>query len=165
MTSHTCNFDSNLKLVRFRLTACLMAALYSPLAAMAQIAPTRPVYTPPPDAVSFGSMLQVVFSLLLVLGAVVLVAWLIKRINMPQHGAASLLKVISGVAVGQRERVVLVEVKDTWLVVGVAPGQVRILHSMPKSDIPSTPAGAPSDTDVKNFQGWLKQMVEKRNAG
>jgi flagellar protein FliO/FliZ len=152
---------ASLKRARF----CLFVTLCSPLIALAQIAPPRPVYTPPPDAVSFGSMLQVVFSLLLVLGAVVLVAWLLKRINMPQHGAASLLKVISGVAVGQRERIVLIEVKDIWLVVGVAPGQVRILHSMPKSDIPAQPAGAPSDTDVKNFQSWLKQMAEKRNAG
>jgi flagellar protein FliO/FliZ len=155
----------NLKRACLCIKALLLAALYSPLLAMAQIAPARPVYTPPPDAVSFGSMLQVIFSLLLVLGAVVLVAWLIKRLNMPQHGAASLLKVISGVAVGQRERVVLIEVKDTWLVVGVAPGQVRVLHSMSKSDIPAEPVGAHTAADVKNFQSWLKQMVEKRNAG
>ena len=150
---------TNLKRARF----CLLAFLCAPLFAAAQQT-ARPAYTPPPAAaVSSGSILQVIFSLLLVLAAVVLVAWILKRINLPQHGAGSLLKVISGVAVGQRERIVLVEVNDTWLVVGVAPGQVRTLHSMPKGSLPAPSADA--TTDGKNFQNWLKQMMEKRNAG
>ena len=146
-----------------RLRYCLVAALYTPLLAIAQTA-TRPAYTPPPPAVSSGSILQVILSLLLVLAAVVLVAWILKRINLPQHGAGNLLKVISGIAVGQRERIVLVEVNDTWLVVGIAPGQVRILHSMPKAELPSSQVDAASsgDTDGK-FHGWLKQVMEKRN--
>lgn len=148
----------NLKRVR----CCLIAALCAPLFAVAQTA--RPVYTPPPPPVSSGSILQVIFSLLLVLGAVVLVAWLLKRISLPQHGAGNLLKVVSGVAVGQRERIVLVEVNDTWLVVGVAPGQVRTLHTMPKADLPIPDMATPAGMDGK-FQGWLRQMMEKRNAG
>ena len=140
----------------------LFAILCAPLLAAAESA--RPAYTPPPSAVSSGSILQVIFSLLLVLAAVVLVAWILKRINLPQYGAGSLLKVISGVAVGQRERIVLVEVNDTWLVVGVAPGQVRTLHTMPKAELLTQQADPPSDADGK-FQGWLKQMMEKRNAG
>ncbi len=140
---------------------CLLAILCTPLLAATETA--RPAYTPPPSAVSSGSVLQVIFSLLLVLAAVVLVAWILKRINLPQYGGGNLLKVISSVAVGQRERIVLVEVNDTWLVVGVAPGQVRTLHSMPKAELPIQQAGAPPDTDGK-FQGWLKQMMEKRNA-
>ena len=139
----------------------LIANFFTPLLAMAQT--TRPAFTPPP-AVSSGSVLQVIFSLVLVLAAVVLVAWILKRINLPQQGAGSVLKVISGVAVGQRERIVLVEVNDTWLVVGVAPGQVRTLHSMPKTDLPFPQAEAVSGIDGK-FQIWLKQVMEKRNAG
>lgn len=141
---------------------CLLAVLCAPFFATAQTA--HPAYTPPPPAaVTSGSILQVLFSLLLVLAAVVLVAWILKRINLPQQGAGSLLKVIGGVAVGQRERIVLLEVNDTWLVVGVAPGQVSALHSMPKAALPVPQAGLPTSVDGK-FQGWLKQMIEKRNA-
>jgi len=140
----------------------LFAAFYCPLFAAAETA--RPAYTPPPPAVmSSGSVMQIVFSLILVLAAVALVAWLLKRISLPQHGAANLLRVVSGVAVGQRERVVLVEINDTWLILGVAPGQVRTLHTMPKGPIPAQPDHAFGNADGK-FQMWLKQMVEKRNA-
>ena len=146
-----------------RIRLFLIAILCAPLLAIAQTT-ARPAFTPPPAAVSSGNVIQVIFSLILVLAAVVFVAWLLKRINMPQHGAGSIIKVISGVAVGQRERIVLVEVNNTWLVVGVAPGQVRTLHSMPKANIPILEEEAPIAMDGK-FQVWLKQMMEKRNAG
>lgn len=125
-----------------------------------------PNYTPPPASViSTGSLFQVIFSLLLVLGAVVLVAWILKRINLPQQGAGGTLKVISGIAVGQRERIVLVEVNDTWLVVGVAPGQVRTLHTLPKqTGSPSAPLTENIATDDNKFKQWLKVVMEKRNA-
>lgn len=94
---------------------------------------TRPAYTPPPPAVSSGSIMQIIFSLLLVLAAIVLVAWLLKRMNVAQQGS-HLLKVLGGVSIGQRERIVLVEIKDTWLVVGVGPGQIRTLHTLQKAE-------------------------------
>jgi flagellar protein FliO/FliZ len=144
-----------------RILAAMAAACFSPLALAAEA--TRPAYVPPPAAaMTSGSVLQVVLSLLLVLAAVVVVGWILKRINLPQQGAGNALKVISGVAVGQRERIVLVEVNDTWLVVGVAPGQVNALHTMPKGFLPS--ASSPATGDDSKFQGWLKQMMEKRNA-
>jgi flagellar protein FliO/FliZ len=143
-----------------RIIAAFLAAIFSPLVLAADA--TRPAYVPPPAAaVSTGSVLQVILSLLLVLATVVVVGWLLKRINLPQQGAGNALKVISGVAVGQRERIVLVEVNDTWLVVGVAPGQVSALHTMPKGTLP-TASNATLGTDNK-FQDWLKQMLEKRN--
>ena len=144
-----------------RILAALAAAFFSPLVLAADA--TRPAYVPPPAAaVSSGSVLQVILSLILVLAAVFVVGWILKRINLPQQGAGNALKVISGVAVGQRERIVLVEVNDTWLVVGVAPGQVNALHTMPKGVLPS--ASKATTGDDNKFQGWLKQMMEKRNA-
>jgi flagellar protein FliO/FliZ len=141
--------------------ALILAASFTPLVLAAET--VRPTFTPPPTAaVSTGSVLQVIVSLLLVLAAVVMVAWVLKRINLPQQGAGNALKVISGVAVGQRERVVLVEVNDTWLIVGVAPGQVNALHSMPKGSFPIQPNTAGNQSN--DFQSWLKKMMEKRNA-
>lgn len=147
--------------MRNRIFAAFSAAIFSPLALATDA--VRQAYVPPPTAaVSTGSVLQVILSLLLVLAAVVVVAWILKRINLPQQGAGNALKVISGVAVGQRERIVLVEVNDTWLVVGVAPGQVNALHTLPKGTLPSASNTMPGDDN--KFQGWLKQMMEKRDA-
>jgi flagellar protein FliO/FliZ len=115
---------------RFIIAATLLAA---PVVATA-VEGTRPAYTPPPSAVSSSSIVQIIFSLLLVIAAIVLVAWLLKRMNVAHQGSGNLLKILGGVSIGQRERIVLVEVKDTWLVVGVGPGQIRTLHTLEKQD-------------------------------
>lgn len=73
----------------------------------------------------------VVMSLLLILGGFVLVAWLVRR-WVPQGAQAGLVKVVGATSVGPRERVVVVEVDDTWLVLGVGGGQVHSLHAMDK---------------------------------
>jgi flagellar protein FliO/FliZ len=70
-------------------------------------------------------------SLLLILGLFVLAAWLFKR-YLPQVGKPGPVKVIGATLVGPRERVVVVEVEGTWLVLGVGGGQVRTLHTLPK---------------------------------
>ncbi len=112
--------------------------------------------------VSAGGIVQVVLGLALVLALVGAAAWLLKRISgMPGTGSG-LIRVIGGAAVGQRERVVLVEVADTWLVLGVAPGQVRALHTMPKTEVasaPDTPTAPPGDM---SFAGWLRRVTQKR---
>jgi len=135
--------------------------LTSSQTAMAAEVP-RAAYSAPPATVSSGSVLQIIFSLLLVLAAIVLVAWLLKRMNVAQNSNGNLLKVLGGVAVGQRERVVLVEIEDTWLVVGVGPGQIRTLHTLPKSNLPTE--HNPGVQQEVSFNTWLKRFVEKRNA-
>ncbi len=118
---------------RFFIAAILLAA---PVWATA-VEGTRPAFAPPPPAVSSSNIVQIIFSLLLVLAAIVLVAWLLKRMNAAQLGSGNLLKILGSVAIGQRERIVLVEVKDTWLVVGVGPGQIRTLHTLQKQELPN----------------------------
>jgi len=115
----------------------------------------------PPAVVTAGSMLQVMLGLGVVLVAVAGTAWLLKRFAVQPRNAAGVLRVIAGAAVGQRERVVLIEIGATWLLVGVAPGQVRALHTMPKSEL--APAAA-APADERSFAAWLRQMMERRGA-
>lgn len=113
-----------------------------------------------PSPVSFWSLLQVLFALALVLGAVAGAAWLLRRFSPGRHFSAGAMRVIGGIAVGPKERIVLVEVGDVWLVVGVAPGQVNALHTLPKQThniAADVPAG-----DCTNFAAWLKQAMQAR---
>jgi flagellar protein FliO/FliZ len=118
----------------------------------------RPGFVPPPAAVSTGSLLQITLSLLLVLVAIIAVAWLLRRMNLAGQGAGSLLKVIGSVAIGQRERVVLIEVDDTWLVVGVGPGQIRTLHTLSKIEGLESTAQMPPDN---KFAQLLSTLIKR----
>ena len=77
------------------------------------------------------SMLTVLMSLVLILGGFVAVAWFARR-YLPGMGAQGVVKVVGTTAVGPRERVVVVEVDGTWLLLGVGGGNVRLLHTQRK---------------------------------
>ena len=79
------------------------------------------------------SMLTVLLSLALILGGFVAVAWFARR-YLPGMGAQGAVKVVGTTPVGTRERVVVVEVDDTWLLLGVGGGNVRLLHTLPKPE-------------------------------
>ncbi len=89
----------------------------------------------PPTVLTWTTGVQIVLSLGLVLALMAGVAWALKKFQWSSSsagGGRQPLRIVSSLAVGQRERVVVVEVQDTWVVVGVAPGQVRSLHILPK---------------------------------
>jgi len=132
-----------------RLPSMIPAVFLLPAAALAESAQV-------PD--SSGSVLQMIFGLVLVLAMMVGGLWLLKRLTMPRGTAAGLMRVVAGAAVGPRERVVLVEVGSKWLVLGVAPGEVSMLAEVPPQDIPAAPADAGMD-----FAGWLRQVTERRH--
>ena len=84
-----------------------------------------------------GSLVQAGFGLLVVLALVYACAWVVRRLGLPMAGGGghSLLKVVASAAVGQRERVVVVQVGADRLVLGVAAGSVRHLHTMRREDV------------------------------
>lgn len=95
--------------------------------------------------------------LLLVVGSL----YVLKRLAAPRGVAAGLLRVVAATAVGARERVVVVEVGETWLVLGVAPGRVTPLSQLPRQELSGAlpPAAAGGD-----FAVWLKKVMDRRNA-
>ncbi len=108
-----------------------------------------------------GSLLQMLLGLGVVLLLVVGSLYLLKRIAAPRGAAAGLLRVVAATAVGTRERVVVVELGETWLVLGVAPGRVTALSQLPRQEL----SGAvPPDVPGGDFASWLKKVMDKRNA-
>lgn len=113
-----------------------------------------------PASSSFSSLLQVLFGLGLVLGAIAGTAWLLRRLTPGQVAASGSLRVVGGVAVGPKERVVLVDVGDTRLVLGVSPGQVTTLHQMARPEEPDS--GEPPLPLQEQFTQRLKQALNRQ---
>jgi flagellar protein FliO/FliZ len=114
------------------------------------------------SALSFAGMLQMLLGLGIVLALVLGMGWIMKR--MTGHGLAggNALRVVAAAAVGQRERVVVVEIGGTWLVVGVAPGSVSALHSMARGELPPAPAAAPAQ--AARLADWLQRTLDRKHA-
>jgi flagellar protein FliO/FliZ len=134
----------------------------APAAAIAAPRPALPAAAPPQAAASAGSLLQTIFGLTVVLGLLALFAWGMKRFG-PRHPAGEAgLRIVGALNLGGRERIMVVEVGDQWIVVGASPGRVNALASMPKQEGAATLA--PHAPAASSFADWLKQTIDKRNA-
>ena len=80
------------------------------------------------DPVGISQFVQMIFGLLIVVGAILAIAWLIKRMGYVQTRASGVLKVLGGISLGQRERAVILQVGAKQLLVGIAPGSIRTLY-------------------------------------
>lgn len=107
-----------------------------------------------------GAVGGTVLALLLVVGFILALAWLARR--MPGIAGASgagsgSLRVVGSLALGPRERVVVVAVGDTQLLLSTGPGGTRTLHTLAEPLPVAAPASAP-------FAQVLAQQFGKASA-
>lgn len=95
-----------------------------------------------------SAALQMIAGLAVVLAAIGGAAWLARRIGVTPASATGLIRLVSSQSVGAKERVVIVEVGGQWLVLGVAPGRVSSLASVPRQELP---AAAPQPFDFRKL--------------
>ena len=109
------------------------------------------------EPVGLGSYLQMFLGLFLVVGLIFGMAWFMRRLSGVNSVAAGNLKVLGGISVGQRERVVLIQAGDTQILVGVGPSQIRTLHVMdePISSVAET-ASKPSNGFAEKLHAAIK---------
>jgi flagellar protein FliO/FliZ len=143
------------------------AALLASLSLSARaVLPTVPAAAAEPvRSFGAGSLLQAALGLALVVALIFLFGWAVRRFGLQQAGSGRLLKVVSSTMVGQRERVVVVEIGDSWLVLGVAAGQVRALHTMPAKNLSDVQAAAAMNGPVGTsaFSQKLRESFNKLN--
>jgi flagellar protein FliO/FliZ len=111
---------------------------------------------------TFAALFQGLLGLALVLAILVGFFWLLRRFSPGQTGAQGAVKVVGGVMLGPRERLVVVEVGDTWLLLGVGAGQVSRLHDMPRPTNYVPPAFADLKGEARGFADKLKDFLPKR---
>jgi flagellar protein FliO/FliZ len=88
-------------------------------------------------------LLQLSIGLIVVLFGIIALAWFMKRMSGIQHSASGNLRVLEGLAIGPRERIVLLQAGKEQIVVGVAQGSIQTLHVLKEtvevSASPQTP--------------------------
>jgi flagellar protein FliO/FliZ len=135
--------------------------LLRPIFALAALLPAAAsAQTGAPSADLGSSIVQLVLGLAVVIALLFASLWLLKRISAPRGEAAGLIRVIAGTAVGPRERVVILEVGSTWMVLGVAPGQVSALAEIPRINLAPRSSPAPAGSAAT----WLQRILDRRHA-
>lgn len=103
-----------------------------------------------------GELLQVVLSLAGIVALIVLAGWLGRRVQVRGRPGGRRLRCVETLALGARERVLLLDADGKRLLLGVGAGGVRTLHvydgEAPPAEAP--PPAAPSFAEL--LAGWRR---------
>ncbi len=108
------------------------------------------------DPMAMATLWQLTLGMLVVLGLIMAIAWLLKRSGRFQMAAGGSMRILGGLSMGARERVVLMQVGETQLLLGVAPGRIQTLHVLEKPVALNAANPMPG-----NFSEQLARMLKK----
>lgn len=131
------------------------AMLSAPLAVQAQEAANGGG-----SGVDLTSLTRLTLGLVAVVAAIVLLGWLLRRMGAVGGGAGGQVRVVGGVSVGNRERILLVQAGKTQLLVGVAPGRVQTLHVLDEP-IETPETGTGTSGQAGPFAARLRQVMQR----
>ena len=112
-----------------------------------------------------GGVFKMLLGLAVVLAVMAGITWILKRMVPGVGSKQSVVRVVGGVSVGSRERVVVLEVAGRWIVVGVAAGQVSSLANLESGSANLTevmPTGkSMQDSGPENFSNTFASWLLK----
>jgi len=115
--------------------------------------------SPPLEPLSTPYLLKLTGGLLLVVVAILVLAWLVKRFNLNQQSQNGLIRIIAGLSIGARDRIVLLQIGDEQILVGLTPGRIEKLHTM--ANPLQAPEGQPA---TSAFAAKLNRAMDDRES-
>lgn len=107
-------------------------------------------------ALTSAELLRVLSGLLIVVAAIVLLSWLLRRLNGARLVNFNGLRIIACMNLGTREKIMLVNVGNRYLLIGVTSGSINTLHDYGEE----LPAGFSLDSKT-SFSDLLKKALGK----
>lgn len=107
-----------------------------------------------------GALFETLLGLILVLSLIVFLAWLLRRTGRFQMTANGEMKIIASIALGPRERAVLLQVGEQQLVVGVTAQQINTLHIL-ENNVTSDKSEDISASFASKLNNMMQQGASK----
>jgi len=76
-----------------------------------------------------GQALEVLLGLAVVIALIFACAWLSRRLQLVKPASRGRIRVLETLPLGARERLLLIEVDDTRVLVATCPGRIATLHA------------------------------------
>lgn len=97
---------------------------------------------------------SMIMSMLIVVGAVVALGWLYSRLRFNSSAGGDVINILASRGLGPKERLLLVEVGDKQLLVGITASSVQTLHTFERPVVTASPVG-----DVPGFADRLRSVM------
>lgn len=120
---------------------------------------TTPLAAPHAMPQAGTSLMQVSGALAVIILLILLAGWLARRCGFSAKSSVSReVKLRSSISLGPRERIVVVEVDDARLVLGVTASQITHLHTLPPAPSEAAPTSTPPGAE---FQNLMKNLLSR----
>ncbi len=106
-----------------------------------------------------ANIVRIVLGTIVAVAVLLLTARLLPRLGGGHGVASDALRIVASLAVGQRERVIVVQVGDEQVMLGVAPGRVDMIHTLAEP-LPARGANAVASRSLL-AQTWLTRVMGK----
>ncbi|MEM6511620.1 MAG: flagellar biosynthetic protein FliO [Pseudomonadota bacterium] len=120
--------------------------------------PSITLASEPRGVVGGSEIVSMIVSMLIVVGAILALGWLYSRSRLAVSGARDVINVVASRALGTKERLILVEVADKQLLVGMTSSQIQTLHVFDEPVVKATDA----DPDTGSFGDRLRDSLVER---
>jgi flagellar protein FliO/FliZ len=109
----------------------------------------------PASPLSVGSLTQLTLSLIAIVALIVAISWALKKLKLARPRGSGDIAVLDELSVGPRERIALIRVGDSQVLVGIGPSGV----------VPLVPLAAPIvlkvGTQTPVFAERLRDMMKR----
>ena len=103
---------------------------------------------------------SMIISMLIVIGAIIALGWLYSRSRLAVSGARDVINVVASRALGTKERLILVEVADKQLLVGMTSSQIQTLHVFDEPVVQGKPASDESSSFSERLRDTLAEKLK-----
>lgn len=135
----------------------MMMVFSSSLALAEKASPASPISINEAEPFAMGNILQMMAGLAFVVVLILVLGWFYRRFGTPGTSRRSNFRIVAGLSMGQRERVVMLQVGDRQILLGVGPGHVEKIHVFDEAVIKDSPSSS-----GENFAERLATVIKQR---
>lgn len=119
-----------------------------------EVVPNAEAFVSP--VVGGSELISMALSIILVISVILLLGWLYSRSKLNVSGRGDVISIVAARSLGPKDRLMVVEVGETQLLLGVGSAGMQTLHTF---DTPVVSAGAASSTP--GFADRLKASMQE----
>ena len=113
----------------------------------------------PLEPVSSPYLIKLTGGLVAIVVVIFVLAWAVKKLNLNQQAGSGLLRIVAGISIGTRDRIVLLQVGEEQILLGLSPGRIEKLHTL--AEPLQSPQGQPA---AGAFASRLNRLMNEKES-
>lgn len=126
----------------------------------AELSADRGVAVGVDSGLNVDSLLQVLIALISVICIIFILSVLVKKFNILPGGSSGLIKIISGISLTSKDRLLLIQVGDEQILVSTSPSGINKIHELGTAVVPEAISSV-ENHKAGSFSSLLNSVISR----